>query len=141
MTSSHTTFSKETFEAFRSSDRDGPVQLLNLIKLRDVAVYQDNQQRSGREAYACYGRISAPVFAAAGGRIVWRGDRELGMIGPSCEQWDVSFIAEYPSVTSFVEMLKNPVYREAMTHRIAAVEDSRLIRYASAPPGSAFHGA
>jgi uncharacterized protein (DUF1330 family) len=140
MTSSHTTFSKETFAAFRSSDRPGPIHMLNLIRLRDTAVYPDGQQRSGREAYASYGTISAPVFAAAGGRIVWRGNRELGMIGPASEQWDVCFIAEYPSVASFADMLKNPVYREAMTHRIAAVEDSRLIRFACAPAGSMFHG-
>ncbi|WP_375411736.1 DUF1330 domain-containing protein [uncultured Bradyrhizobium sp.] len=140
MTSAHTTFSKETFEAFRSNNRAGPVQLLNLIKLRDKAVYADGQQRSGREAYASYGTISAPVLAAAGGRIVWRGNWELCMIGPSSEQWDVCFIAEYPSAAAFADMLKNPVYREAMVHRLAAVEDSRLIRFASAPAGSMFHG-
>jgi hypothetical protein len=29
----HATFSKEVFASFRSNDRDGPIQMLNLIKL------------------------------------------------------------------------------------------------------------
>ena len=140
MTSSNTTFTKEAFAEFRSRDRPGPVQMLNLIRLRDLAIYDDGRQRSGREAYASYGEISAPVFAAAGGRIVWRGDWEMTMIGPATERWDICFVAEYPSVAAFADMLKNPVYREAMTHRLAAVEDSRLVRFAAEPPGATFHG-
>jgi hypothetical protein len=50
------------------------------------------------------------------------------VIGPAEERWDLCFIAEYPSVGAFVEMLRDPVYREAVTHRQAAVDDSRLIR-------------
>jgi uncharacterized protein (DUF1330 family) len=60
------------------------------------------------------------------------------LIGPSDERWDHCFIAEYPSVAAFVEMIRDPIYREAVKHRQAAVEDSRLIRTAPLPIGDTF---
>jgi uncharacterized protein (DUF1330 family) len=136
----YTTFSKEVFAAFRANDRAGPVHMLNLIRLRDIAVYPSGERVSGVEAYAAYGRISGPVFTGLGGKIIWRGQWELEVIGPADERWDVCFIAEYPSVASFAEMAKNPVYREAVVHRTAAVQDSRLIRLAPVQAGSTFSG-
>ena len=129
---------KETFAAFRASDRAGPIHMLNLVRLRERAVYPDGRQASGKEAYAAYGRESEPVFAALGGRIVWRGRFELTLIGPDEERWDLCFIAEYPSVAAFVAMIRDPLYREAVKHRQAAVEDSRLIRLAPGGAGVGF---
>ncbi len=60
------------------------------------------------------------------------------LIGPAQERWDHCFIAEYPSVAAFVEMIRDPAYREAVKHRQAAVEDSRLIRTAPMAAGSTF---
>lgn len=54
------------------------------------------------------------------------------------ERGDICFIAEYPSVAAFVETIRDPVYREAVKHRQAAVADSRLIRLAPRPPGIGF---
>jgi uncharacterized protein (DUF1330 family) len=73
-----------------------------------------------------------------GGSIVWRGRFELMLIGPKDERWDLSFVAEYPSVGAFVAMIRDPVYREAVKHRQAAVEDSRLIRLAPCAAGVGF---
>ncbi len=36
------------------------------------------------------------------------------LIGPSDERWDEAFIAQYPSADAFIEMLRDPVYREAV---------------------------
>ena len=62
------------------------------------------------------------------------------LIGPQAEQWDLCFIAEYPSVDAFVAMIKDPEYREAMVHRQAAVKDSRLIRMEPQGEGANFGG-
>jgi len=129
---------KETFAAFRAKDRPGPIHMLNLVRFRERATYPDGRAASGAEAYAAYGRESGPVFAKLGGRIVWRGDFELMLIGPSDEKWDECFIAEYPSVAAFVAMIRDPAYREAVKHRQAAVLDSRLIRLAPAALGAMF---
>ncbi len=129
---------KETFAAFRALDRDGPIHMLNLVRLRERAVYEDGREATGAEAYAAYSRESGPVFKALGGAIVWSGKFELMLIGPAAERWDRCFIAQYPSVAAFVAMIRDPVYREAVKHRQAAVEDSRLIRLAPGEAGAGF---
>jgi uncharacterized protein (DUF1330 family) len=129
---------RERFAVFRGDDRPGPIHMLNLVRFRDRAVYPDGHEASGAEAYAAYGRDSRPVFERVGGRIVWRGRFELVLIGPQDEAWDACFIAAYPTVAAFVEMVRDPVYREAVKHRQAAVLTSRLIRLAPSPPGAAF---
>jgi len=129
---------KETFAAFRADDRPGPIDMLNLVRLRERAAYPDGREASGEEAYAAYGRDSGPVFKRLGGHIVWRGAFELMLIGPPQERWDHCFIARYPSVAAFVEMIRDPVYREAVKHRQAAVEDSRLVRLKSREAGDLF---
>jgi uncharacterized protein (DUF1330 family) len=134
----HIGFTKDAFTAFRANNRAGPIHMLNLVRLHDRAVYRDGTTATGAEAYAAYGRESQPVFERLGGRIVWRGMLEQMLIGPVDEQWDICFIAEYPSVAAFVEMIKDPVYRTAMVHRQAAVSDSRLIRLAPAIAGNGF---
>lgn len=131
---------KQAFTEFRGNDREGPIHMLNLVRLCEQAHYRDVRQTSGAEAYAAYGRESRPVFVRIGGRIVWQGRFELTLIGPREEHWDVCFIAEYPSVAAFVEMIRDPVYRAAVKHRRAAVEDSRLIRLAPLAPGQGFGG-
>ena len=105
---------REIFAQFRANDRPGPIHMLNLVRLRAIAAYPD------------------------GGKIVWQGRFELMLIGPEAERWDHCFIAEYPSVAAFAEMIRDPVYREAVKHRQAAVEDSRLIRHAVLPVGKTF---
>ena len=131
---------KEAFAVFRQTERPGPVHMLNLIKFRDEAAYPDGRPATGAEAYAAYGRESHPVFSRLGGRIVWRGHFELMLIGPTFEQWDECFIAEYPTVEAFVRMLRDPVYREAVKHRQAAVIDSRLVRLEPGFTGTGFAG-
>ena len=136
--SGHIDPTKETFAVFRANDRPGPIQMLNLVRLRARAAYPDGREATGAEAYAAYGRESEPVFTKLGGRVVWRGRFEQMLIGPMDERWDLAFIAEYPSVQAFVEMIRDPVYREAVKHRQAAVEDSRLIRLAPGAAGIGF---
>jgi uncharacterized protein (DUF1330 family) len=129
---------KQAFAAFRAADRQGPIHMLNLVRLRERAAYPDGRVATGAEAYAAYSRESLPVFSRLGGTIVWRAKFEFMLIGPPEEHWDVCFVAQYPSVTAFVEMIRDPVYREAVKHRQAAVEDSRLIRLAPGSAGAGF---
>lgn len=117
---------------------DGPVHMLNLIRLRAKAAYKDGTDATGAEAYAAYSRKSAPIFARLGGRIVWSGAPELVLIGPEDERWDIAFIAEYPDAAAFFALINDPDYQANVHHRQAAVEDSRLIRLA--PDSSALRG-
>lgn len=129
---------REDFARFREMDREGPVHMLNLVRFRPVAAYDDGTMATGEEAYASYARLSGPVFTRLGGRQLWVGKPELMLIGPTEEAWDLAFIAEYPSVAAFVGMLRDPEYRLAVRHRQAAVADSRLIRMQPRTPGAHF---
>jgi uncharacterized protein (DUF1330 family) len=132
------------FDAFKALPRDMPINMLNLLRFRDHAAYPEGHAYaakglSGAQAYAEYGRTSAPVFARVGGTIVWRGHMEGVLIGPQNETWHVSFIAAYPNAAAFLEMVTDPDYRVAVVHRQAAVLTSRLIRFAPLPvEGAAF---
>ncbi|MEP4196129.1 MAG: DUF1330 domain-containing protein [Aliishimia sp.] len=136
----HTSFSKETWDQFKADQRFGPIHMLNLINLREEAEYPDGRASTGTDAYKAYSDISASVFQTLGGKIVWRGGYELMMVGPQCEVWDIAFVAEYPSVQSFLDLMRHPTYREAMKHRQAAVLDSRLARYSVKANGTSFAG-
>ena len=134
----HVDPTKERFALFKDLPRDEPVHMLNLVSLKAEATYPDGRKATGREAYAAYGRESGPVFRRLGGRIVWSGRPDLMLIGPEAERWDIAFIAEYPSGQAFIDMIRDPVYREAVKHRQAAVADSRLVRMKPGNPGAGF---
>lgn len=127
---SHIDPTREAFQIFKDLDRSAPIQMLNLIRLRDRAAYPDQREATGKEAYANYGKFSGPIFQRVGGKILWRGEPRVTLIGPAEETWDISFIASYPTAGAFLEMVTDPVYQsEAVPHRQVAVLDSRLIRH------------
>ncbi len=136
--SSHIDPTREKFGEFRALEDNGPIHMLNLVRLRPQAAYPDGRNASGREAYAAYGRESGPIFRKHGGHIAWSGDFKLMLIGPEEEAWDHCFIAEYPSASAFVNMVKDPAYQKAVIHRQAAVLDSRLVRLSPKQPGEGF---
>ena len=115
------------FDDFKKLPRNMPVMMLNLLRYRDTAVYDDGRKATGRAAYAEYGRQSAPVFRRVGGEILWYGKPEVMVIGPTDKHWDMMFVARYPTAGAFLEMVTDPVYQQAVPHRTAALLDSRLI--------------
>lgn len=126
------------FGLFKDLPRDQPVHMLNLVRLRDQARYEDGRTATGTEAYAAYGRESGPIFRRLGGSILWSGRPELVLIGPEAERWDIAFVAAYPSGQAFIDMIRDAEYQRAAQHRTAAVADSRLIRMAPGTPGAGF---
>ena len=115
-----------------------PVNMLNLVRLRENATYEDRHSATGAEAYAEYGRLSGPIFHRSGGKIIWSGQFEHMTIGPTDEKWDVAFIAEYPTGQAVLDMVFDPEYRAIVHHRTAAVKTSRLIRLKPQPIGAGF---
>ena len=107
-----------------------PVVMLNLLRFRSEAHYAPDMQqpaRSGREAYAVYGREIVPHLQQVGGKLIWQGEARHAFIAPPDEQWDEVLLVEYPSKDAFLSMLKSPAYQEITFHRTAALEDARLI--------------
>ena len=131
-------FDRETFKAFKDISDSRPLHMLNLVQLKEKAIYPDGKITTGIEAYRRYGKESEPVFKRLGGSIVWRGEMLIGLIGPVDEKWDICFIAEYPSVESFISMQRDKIYNKAVQHRQIAVKTSRLIRMAPNSQGTNF---
>ena len=135
--------SRENFEIFKALDRTSPVLMLNKLKFYDIAKYEaghllENTPMTGAEAYANYGVDSGPIFSRVGGSIIWRGEFEATVIGPTDEHWDQVFIARYPSAAAFLEMVTDPVYQKAVKHRQAAILTSRLQRFGELALGDTF---
>ena len=133
--SNHIDPERDAFEAFKALPRDEPILMLNLIRLHEQARYPDGRTLSGQRAYACYGQDSGPIFRRVGGEIIWRGQPQLMLIGPRDENWDIAFVARYPSANAFLEMVTDSAYQEAVKHRQAAVADSRLLRLSEPAAG------
>ncbi|MCA8889675.1 MAG: DUF1330 domain-containing protein, partial [Parvularculaceae bacterium] len=53
---------RDQFSAFAKMTDDGPVWMLNMIRLRKKAKYDDGRKMSGAEAYKAYAAASAPFF-------------------------------------------------------------------------------
>ena len=145
MSDHHIDPERAQFDAFKALPRDTSVHMLNLVRFKAHATYPADHKLAGQgltgaEAYAHYGADSGAVFRRVGGSIVWRGTMEAMVIGPANEHWDAVFIAQYPHSGAFMEMVTDPVYRQAVIHRQAAVETSRLIRCdpKASQPGTVF---
>jgi uncharacterized protein (DUF1330 family) len=135
MTEAYVDPTRAAFDLFKSLPRDMPINMLNLIRYRDVAAYPEGHDYAGKgwtgaRAYEEYGMTSAPIFERLGGQIVWRGRFETVLTGPADEQWDAAFIAAYPNAGAFLAMVTDPDYKLAVVNRQAAVATSRLVRFA-----------
>ena len=138
MSAGHIDPERAQFEAFKALPRDVEIHMLNLVRFRERAAYEDGRAATGAEAYAAYGRESGPIFARVGGTQLWLAKPEVTLIGPSDEAWHTAFVAVYPNAGAFMEMVTDPDYRQAVKHRQAAVEDSRLIRLSPRQAGGRF---
>ncbi|MBO6608203.1 DUF1330 domain-containing protein [Altererythrobacter sp.] len=135
--------SPANFQAFKDLPRDQPIQMLNLLRYRDLAEYPEEHEHhgngwSGRRAYQEYGKTSGPIFSRVGGSIVWRGAFQTMVTGPEDKNWDDGFVAQYPNSRAFFEMIKDPNYQLAVVNRTAALTDSRLMRFKPSESGEGF---
>ena len=121
---------KEQFDEFFATGDDGPYVMVNLLKFRDKAVYEDDPSIdiTGREAYEIYGEAVSRLVEAGGGRIVYDGDVTGLIVGEVEEMWDVVALAEYPSKAAFIEMMMSPEWAAIERHRTAGLKGQLNIR-------------
>ena len=90
---------------------EGPVTMVNLLRLRD------------RAAYKRYSEATMPLIKARGGTVIWAGNGEAAAYGdPDADRWDYVVLVRYPSRAAFLDMVRSAEYVEANRHREAAVE-------------------
>jgi uncharacterized protein (DUF1330 family) len=126
----------DQIQALLGSDLEGPVSMLNLLKFKERAEYEDGRatELSGREAYRLYGEQMAPFVEAHGGRLLHSSSAHLLMIGEGELAWDMVAIMEYPSKADFVKIVADPQVAEFSVHRTAGLE-SQLLVACTAMPG------
>ncbi|MDQ1858247.1 DUF1330 domain-containing protein [Chryseobacterium sp. WLY505] len=125
-----------TFEAGKhlfTKNIQGAIINLNLIRLKKEADYSEypdlkpHEKTSGRDAYLTYIRETEPYLKESGGEILFIGKGDQFLIGPESEYWDLCLLIKQKSVNDFFGFEKNEDYMKIMGHRMAAVEDSRLL--------------
>lgn len=135
---------REQFKTIAALPDGQPVCMLNFFRFRAFANYEGTTKSdvkavlSGRSTYEQYSTEAEFAFKRAGGKQVWIGQPLAMLIGPDDERWDLVFIAQYPAIKAFVELVKSPEYQSATQHRSAALEDSRLIVCAPLQAGPSF---
>ena len=105
-------------------DDGGPVCMINLLKFREKAKYEDGRKTdlTGVEAYGLYGKPTGELVAELGGEIVFTAVLQGMMVGEVEELWDVMVIAKYPTLQSFIDLTSSPIYLKAYHHRIAGLQ-------------------
>jgi hypothetical protein len=111
----------------------GPVVMLNLLRFRPIADYSAHphlapeQPITGAAAYRRYIDHTLPHLEKSGGSLDFVGTGGHFLIGPSDERWDAVLLVRQRSVADFLAFASNAEYLAGIGHRIAALEDSRLL--------------
>jgi hypothetical protein len=102
----------------------GPIFMVNLLKFKDRAQYDDGRETtlSGREAYMIYGRVVGELLPKFGGRIIFAADVTFLSLGQADELWDEVAIGMYPERASMVRMSMSEEWRAAAVHRSAGLK-------------------
>ena len=98
--------------------------MLNLLKFKDKAVYEDGRPTTftGKEAYDIYAKEVRSHLKKVGGEIILGGEIARLMLGQVEDLWDVAAVAGYPSRAAMLEMMMDGDYRESEAHRSAGLE-------------------
>ena len=110
-------------QGFLEPGHDGPIYMLNLLKFRDRAAYEDGRDSdlTGEQAYRIYGQEVAKLLVEVGGAPMFSASVERLMLGEVEELWDSAAIAMYPSRQAMFRMINTPEYQEIAVHRSAGL--------------------
>lgn len=132
-TSTYLEATQESGRALLARSISGSVVMLNLLRFRAVADYSAAPELaprspiSGQAAYRLYMDHTLPHLRASGGELLFFGTGGPFLIGPSDERWDAAMLVRQSSVAAFMAFASNREYLLGIGHRIAALEDSRLL--------------
>ncbi len=116
--------SDEQINGFLEEPDLGPISMVNLLKYKKSAVYDDGRETnlSGKEAYQLYAAEVIKLIEKYGGEFVFAGSVSRLMLGEVEEMWDEVAIAKYPSRKAMFEMTMDPDYQKIHVHRDAGLK-------------------
>ena len=115
---------QEQMAGFSEAGPDGPIYMVNLLRFKHKAEYQDGRETdlSGREAYGLYAEGVTKLLAEVGGSVVFNGGVERLMLGEVEDLWDSIAIAMYPSRGAMLKMMMADGMKDISVHREAGLE-------------------
>jgi len=124
----------EQIAGFFEPGPEGPIYMVNLLKFKANAKYEDGRETSltGREAYDIYGSAVAKLLKEFGGGALFAADVERLMLGEVDELWDEVAIAMYPSRKAMLDMMQSPTMQEISIHRTAGLSGQLNLETAGA---------
>jgi uncharacterized protein (DUF1330 family) len=120
----------------------GPVYMLNLLKFKEKAEYEDGRDTdlSGAEAYGLYGVGVSKIINSLGGSFEFAGKANALVIGDGELEWNSVAIVKYPRFEDFVQMTQSAEYQELHVHRDAGLDHQVLINCLAADQVAAMTG-
>ena len=120
----------EQIQAFLNDEMSEPVAMVNLLKFKPLATYEEGTPEagkglSGREAYGLYGEGVFKVLARIGAKPLFSAPVQRFMIGAG--DWDAAAVVWYPSRKVFLEMPQREDYQAIHYHREAGLAHQDLI--------------
>lgn len=103
---------------------EGPVCLVNLLKFKDKAEYEDGRETelTGRQAYQIYGAGVANLLPEYGGMIFFMANVTFLAVGQVEELWDEVAIAVYPNRNALLRMSTSQEWQDLAVHRTAGLK-------------------
>jgi hypothetical protein len=114
---------KEQIQGFLEPGAEGPICMVNLLKFKIKAEYEDGRETdlTGREAYELYENGVKKLLQGVGGCIGFEGDVERLTLGEVEELWDVVALAVWPSRQVMLEVMQSEGMQEIGVHRSAGL--------------------
>ncbi|MDP6979119.1 MAG: DUF1330 domain-containing protein [Myxococcota bacterium] len=124
----------ERIKGFLEPGPDGPIYMVNLLRFKEKAEYEDGRETdlTGKQAYATYGEGVQKLLAKVGGGGMFHADVTWLMLGEVEDLWDTVAIAMYPSRAKMFEMMRLPEMAEIGAHRSAGLAGQLNIETAGA---------
>ena len=109
----------EQMTMFLEFPDDKPIKMVNLLKFKSKAEYEDQRKTdlTGEEAYAIYSNEVINHLAKVGGKIIFSGKVKGLLLGEVEDLWDLVAIAQYPNKTAMIAMFTNEDYLVSEKHR------------------------
>lgn len=115
---------EDQINGFMENPEIGPISMVNLLKYKKKAIYEDGRDTNltGEEAYVLYASEVINFVEKYGGEFVFAGKVSRLMLGEVEDLWDAVAIAKYPNRKAMLDMTMDPGYQKIHVHRDAGLE-------------------